>query len=328
MTLTFGLLRNTVVGVLNLRTALAAAFTVSVLGTAFLPTLASAQAPTTLAADQLIGPPVPGAKPKTYALVSAVGSQLQIVRLKFGTGSNLEPYERTQLPMPNQALNNAVLRGLDGAVGRVDPSAKRVLLHVNIPTNDTLVQSERAQAATDKLMRLLGNMPERQQWDEIIAVTPRYMRASSNRMGTQLWGIGIYVQPLDAKRNDNSGLEDTELMGFDEETNTIGAESLSSTVFVAPYSYLRFTVLDAKTLKVIRTLDRTDYRKTTNPDCTDANLFKCFTPEQHSQMIETLTERTAARGIAGVNRGGSVEMKDVRVVPAASPASPASAPAR
>jgi hypothetical protein len=272
----------------------------------------------------LIDAPKLGAAPKTYALVSAVGSQMQVVRQKTGVGSNMDPFFRTQINMPDQALNNSVLRGLDRSVGRIDPSANRVLLHASIPALDRIPQHRRAQAAADALMDQIKAMPQRQQWDEIIAVTPRYMQASSDRMGTKLWGIGVYVQPLSSGRNMAAGLEDTELMGFEEDVNTVGADMVSSGTFVAPYAYLRFTVLDAKTMKVLRTQDRTDFRKTFDKDCTDRDLFKCFDPDQYGQMIDTLAERTAARGVAGVtnaDRKGSVEVRDTKVVPNAGPAS-------
>ena len=277
---------------------------------------AAAKAPTiTLAADQLIGPPVPGAKPKTYALVSAVGSQIQIVRQKFQTGTNTEPYERSQLAIPGQALNNSVLRGLDRAVGRVDPKAERVLLHVNIPPAEQLSQYDRASAATDALLVALKNLPIRQEWDEIIAVTPRYMQGSSDRLGTKLWGIGVFVQPLQSGAK-NSAADRVDFSNTDDDVFTLGSDTAVDDTFVAPYAYLRFTVFDAKTMKVLRTLDRTDARKTAVKNCETTDLFKCFNPDQYATMIDTLAERTAGRGITGVQpRGGSVEIGETKRVP-------------
>src|SRR5260221_12066144 len=51
------------------------------------------------------------AKPKVYALISAVGSEISYVRQRLQVGSSFEPYYRNTLPVPDSAVDAAGLRG-------------------------------------------------------------------------------------------------------------------------------------------------------------------------------------------------------------------------
>ena len=69
-------------------------------------------------------------KPKTYALVSAIGSEITYVRQVKGTGSNISPYRRYPAQIPDGAIDAAVLRGLDRAIAQEDPDSKRIFLRL------------------------------------------------------------------------------------------------------------------------------------------------------------------------------------------------------
>ncbi len=264
----------------------------------------------------LIAAPVPGAAPKTYALVSAVGSVFQMVAAKYVTGSNIDPFRRLQLPVKDQALNYSVLRGLDRAVAQVDPGAKRILLTVPAADIEGLGQSQRAQAVSDDLLKRLQGFEQRMAWDEIIAVTPRYQHSGTSRMGDKLWGIGAYIYALESANiaGDNESGSSAIDIDITEDVRTPDQKRTTSKNYVAPYAYLRFTVYDAKTLKVLRTVDRLDARKMADPKCAATNVFNCFTPDQYAVMLDSIAETTAAAGIAG-KVTGRVEMSDVKVVP-------------
>lgn len=261
--------------------------------------------------DSLIAPAVPGAKPKVYGLVSAVGAQLHVVRLREQAGSNMEPYVRNRVDIPDQRLNFTVLRSIDQAVARVDPQAKRVLMQFASPNLDAWPANSRHEGAARALFAALKDVPARMEWDEIIAVTPRYAQLGENRMGDKLWGIGLYVQPLESNRI--SGLDGfAEFIDSAEDTVSTKGELSSATTFVAPYAYLRFTVLDAKTLQVLRTYDRLDSRKIADQKCAAIDVFKCFDAEQFGTMVEKITERAAVRGITGGK--GLVDMPEPKRV--------------
>jgi hypothetical protein len=300
--------------------ALAGASLVAVAQTA--PVIPKGNAPTN--SDlQLIDPPVPGAAPKTYALVSAAGSTLNMVSARYQTGSNIDPFNRRQIDVGSQALNNVVLVGLDKAVERIDPSAKRVLVGVSSPDLVSVTHNKRADAAAQDMLNKLQAFDERKQWDYIIAVTPRYQHSGFNRMGDKLWGIGVYVHELESANMSGSGMDlpvDMETFAPVEEemaTPTAGVRAKSNK-FLAPYAYLRFTVYDAKTLQVLRVLDRLDARKTVNPDCDALKMSDCFSNSQLMAMVVAQTERSVSAGVTG--KTGIVEVKDAKIVSPAQPA--------
>ncbi len=275
-------------------------------------TSALAAVPEVAAPKSLIIPTAPGAKPKVYGLVSAVGAQLNIVRQKQQAGSNLDPFERNILSVPDQRLNFTVLRAVDRAVARVDPQAQRVMMQFAAPTLDGVAQNQRHEVAAKALFDALKGVSERQQWDEIIAITPRYSQLGEGRMGNRLWGIGLYVQPLGS--NSITGQDGFgEFIDSEEDTVSTKGEMASATTFVAPFAYLTFTVLDAKTLKVIRVVETLDSRKVADKNCEALDVFKCFDAEQYGTMVERIAERAAVRGVTGSK--GTVEMPLPTLVP-------------
>jgi hypothetical protein len=267
----------------------------------------------------LLEPLKPGEAPKKIALVSAVGAQFQFVGAKYSTGSNLDPYDRVQIDMDKDGLNLSVLRGLDRAVARVQPTSERYIIAVPAANLKGLSQGQRARAVADDLLKRLQGLQERKDWDYIIAVTPRYAHSGTNRMGDKLWGIGAYIYGLESARRtsgDNlTSFEAMEAAGGEDVRQLDGKGTTNSPQFVAPFAYLRFTVYDAKTLNVIRSVDRLDSRKMGSRDCTSNHVYNCFNPKQYAEMIDGIAERSAVAGIIGKIEG-RVEVGDTKVVPA------------
>src|SRR5476651_2124019 len=136
------------------------------------------------------------AKPKVYALISAVGSEISYVRQRLQVGSNLEPYYRSTLPVPDSSVDTAVLRGLERAILQEDPDAKRVYLRLAPTEVRDVLPYKRGDVVPERALAALARMPDRKDWDRIILVTPSYLGAEREGMGTKLHGIGVYVQPL------------------------------------------------------------------------------------------------------------------------------------
>ncbi len=263
-------------------------------------------------AETLVAPAAAGAKPKVYALVAAVGSQLNVVHLKRGVGSNLDPYTRTSIAVPDQRLNFVVLRAVDRSIAKVDPQSTRVMLQFSEPDLTLFPHNQRHAASATALLAAMKSLPDRSNWDEIVMITPRYARTGSDLMGNKLWGVGVYVQPLASDASTESS-DLANLLAAEADTVSSRGEMDSSSTFVAPYAYLSFTVLNAKTLEVVRKVDRLDSRKVNDKDCESVDLFKCFDADQHGAMIERMVERAASRAVTGGN--GSVEMPSPKVVP-------------
>lgn len=248
--------------------------------------------------------------PRTFALVSAVGDQFQYVRQKESVGSHLENFTRQTLAVPDQVLNHAVLRGLDRAVAAEYPDSNRLFLAVRSDAAIASAPPQDREALTMKrVLSLLETNPARKDWDQIIVVVPKWLMSERQGMGSKLSGIGIYVQPLGPLSE--SAFEDG-LMP--DEAETTDRESTRSRRFVAPFFYVQVTTLDAKTLKIIKSESRYDFRKIVNKDSSALDVMAAFTPEQLASHVERFVETSALRSVT--NQSSSVEIGKVRTLPA------------
>ena len=276
---------------------------------------ASAQAASPAAAPSATPAAVSAsAKAKVIALVAAVGDQFQYVRQKESVGSHLEPYTRHTLQVPDQALNHAVLRGLDRAVDAEYPGSERVFMAMRPDfTMQTVLPQDREAATMRRVMDMLEKAPARADWDQIIVVTPKWLMSERQGMGGKLSGIGLYVQPLGA-------ISDVQDESMGDTVENPDRTSTTSRQYVAPFFYVQVTTLDARTLKTIKSESRYDFRKVVNREAAALDVEYAFTPEQLASTMERFVETSALRAVSETASTGTVQIGPVRAQPA--PASP------
>jgi hypothetical protein len=249
-------------------------------------------------------PALSAEKPRTHALVSAVGSDIQWVRQNNSAGTHI-PYQRHTINVPNVSIDAAALRGLDRAVASDDPDAQRVFLRLAPEMMRDLRGHERSEVLPARAMAALRAVPERETWDRIYLLTPRFFNDEREGMGAKLHGIGVYVQPL--RRNTgvmgDSGDLDTSL-GY--ETVSPKGEKRNSDTFVAPYFYTQLWIIDAKSMKVLEKKERYDYQRINDPDSNEVAI------DQLAVMMEKFVERAAARAVN--EQTGEVTVKEPRVI--------------
>lgn len=240
----------------------------------------------------------PPAKPKVYALISAVGDQLTVVTQKKVVGSNIiDNFRRDVIKVQNDAINSSVLKGLDKAIEQRDPGSKRILARLNPLEMDGVAPLERENVAMKKLLAVLEKFPQRQEWDTIVVVTPKFQFSERKGMASKLEGIGIYVQPIGS-----SELEDESGAVFDggngEETiSPDGKSRRDSKTFVAPYNYTQTWVFDAKTLKVLDKSANFEYQKIFDPMSTAINVAQSIPTEKLADLFTRFVERSMARSL-------------------------------
>ncbi len=262
-------------------------------------------------------PAAPAAAPKTYALVSAVGDQLEFVTRKQGTGSNiLDTFDRKKLTIPNHSLSTSVLRGLDKVLDDSDPGSKRVYMTL-APVELTGVRpQDRESVAIGKIVSVLEKNPQRKDWDKIIVVTPSYRYGEFNGMGTKLYGLGVFIQPLYSGKLPNSDGGEIDLDGPGEGEGVVTPEDKEtrSRRYVAPYSYTQLWVLDAKTLQVLEKNDRYDNQKIFDPTSTAINVANAVSTEVLAAKLAALVEKSASKSLAGTTVGTRVDIGEVKRV--------------
>ena len=242
---------------------------------------------------------VPASKPKVYALISAVGDQFTYVTQKVSVGSNIiDNYRREVIRVPNDAINASVLKGLDSAIAQRDPGSTRILARLNPLEMEGVRPVDREKVALKKLLETLEKLPQRQEWDTIIVVTPKFQFSARKGMGSKLEGIGIYVQPIEsAGLLDDAGIE---LLGSEgEDTITPDGKQTNkrSQVYVAPFNYTQTWVFDAKTLKVLDTSARYEFQRIYDPESTAVNVANSIPVAKLAEIFTSFVERSTARGV-------------------------------
>ncbi len=252
--------------------------------------------------------------PKVFALVSAVGDQFQYVRQKESVGSHLDPFVRNTLTVPDHALNNAVLRGLDRAVATEYPESQRIFMAMRPDAGlQNALPQDREALSMRRVMEMLEKHPQRKDWDQIIVVVPKWLMAERLGMGSKLSGIGLYVQPLGAELDTSGDL-------VDDSVEDTAREQVRSRRFVAPFFYVQVTTLNAKTLQVIRSDSRYDFRKIVDKESTALDVAAQFTPEQLASHMQRFVETSALRAVSEKAETGTVQIGPVKTVVEPAPA--------
>lgn len=263
--------------------------------------------------------------PQTVALVAAIGDRVEVVRqLKLSSG-HAEPYRRKTLQVSGQALNYAVLRGLDKALAEEEPDARHVLLQWDMPADvaDKLAKASagaRQDIVLVALVEHLRSLPERQAWDRIEAIVPAYTDLEMQGLGSKLGGIGFYVQPLARQDFDMDGMADGSVGMVNSETegdyrtvNPRTGETSHASTFVAPFMYFERVTFDAKSMALIKRERHLDHTKYADPDATALDVGSQMNGAALIGKLVESVERSAYRSIRPVT--GEVTVTDPKVLP-------------
>ncbi len=251
-----------------------------------------------------------------FALVSAVGDQFTYVRQKESTGSNIiDNNIRSNIKVPSNGLNMAVLRGLDTGITAAHPDSEKIYIALNATEMKDVLPQNREAVAIGKIVSELEKRPERATWDKIIVATPKYLQSERSGMGPKLHGLGVYVQPLTGgSLQGENGEQDIDVSGQGESdtTNPEDGKKNKSKVYVAPFSYIQVYVIDPKTMKVIEKIARHDFTKLNDPNSTVLDVGKSIPIDVLASRMTTLIERSAARAVGESEVGVTVTIQEVK----------------
>lgn len=238
--------------------------------------------------------------PKTIALVSAVGDQINYVRQRMQTGTLFEGYRRANLKIDDRSIDAAVLRGLDRVIARRHPDSQRVFLRLASGQLDGVRPEHRERVALEKLRGELAKLPQRANWDQIIVLTPYYRLSEMRGLAGKLHGVGVYVQGLDTNVDDAGNPVTGGALSVEGAETKLpdGTPGYRSSKYIALYAYTQIWVLDAKTLAVIKNEPWMFDEKIYDPQSPALDVSKMLSPEQLAERFEAFTERAAGRALA------------------------------
>lgn len=244
---------------------------------------------------------------KVYAIASAIGDQLNYIVAKQRVGSNLDPYDRTTLRIPDYTLDAIVMRGIDRVVARRFPDTDRVFMRLKPSQLEGVSPADRERVAFERLSVALEGMPERAQWDRIVVVTPHYHGFERAGLGSRMHGVGVFVQGL----NDDSARS----QGFYEVIEPDGAPGrMRKNNYIALYYYAKLFILDAKTLEVLEEAPWLIDEKINNTSSDAIDIAKSLTVEQLSSRLEVFAERASGEALSKTLKG-TVVPGDIKPVP-------------
>jgi len=274
----------------------------------------------------------PAAKPRTFALIAAMGDQFSIVSEEESVGSRLKGYKRSTETVPDNLLNVLALQSLDKVVAQLHPGSQRDYLSLDTRKMGIGLPSQREARLISDIQARLGEMSsqQRRKWDLILVATPTYVRSDLNGMAPKLEGFGVYTQPLAGGSFSfpTDGAVDAMASPLIEHnfSNQHREDALSpdnkpvkAKTYVAPFSYVKIWILDPDTLAVIDEQKRYQNQKIADPttDSLDINqtISKQFMAKQMIALIENSiqsavleSEKNGARGTVEV--GAIKEKKD------------------
>lgn len=261
-------------------------------------------------------------KPSVIAMVATVGDQVSYSCQRSSAGTNIDPTYRKTVAIPTQALNAAVLKGLDRALEREEPGSKRFFLlwHTPADTAEALKAAygeQRNVLLLEALLAQLRPLPQRMEWDRIEAILPRYARTEVDGMGTKLGGIGFYVQPLKDLRVEFQEDGETVTIEADGSSRTIDPKTGKKgnyTTIVAPYFFFDRITLDARTLQVLARTAHFDNVKYHDPNSTAIDVADQMPVAEMFTRLATLMEQSAYRSVRGMRL--DVQVSPLQVVPA------------
>ena len=176
---------------------------------------------------------------RKYAAMSLLGDQIEVVFARMQTGAAVAPRNvHEKVPIPDATFDHSVLRELDRIVSARRGARPLTLLAAKDPQlfalQERLVETN---AGIAELLEPIKKITDAQQVTHLLLVTKyrhdALLRLRSSSVGSgQLTGLGYYM---------------------DKTTGTRRADTMErGTGILAPYAYFRISLVDMRTLKILR----------------------------------------------------------------------------
>ena len=226
--------------------------------------------------------------PRTYAVLSLIGDKINIVGHQATVGSKMDRNRHGTMVVEARALDDTAVIAASDAIGRFDPRASIVMLSSNDPALYEL-QSElfEPQEKSRALLESAIAVPARSQHATHVVLIRKHrsdalMRLDRLYVGSgKIEGVGFYV--------------DANLVTTNSDTHAQGRG------FLAPFAYIKVTLIDAQTMAIIReqTVEESMALSTARAEGS-LNPVDVLTPAQKTSALRSMIVRATARGVADV----------------------------
>jgi hypothetical protein len=249
-----------------------------------------------------VEPPVPE-KPRTYALLGAIGSRFEVMHAEQQTGSHIPAWRRQAYAIGGNMLNRLALQGLDRAVASYAPDSRRIYLSMTP-----------ARPEIEIVIAELRKM-DRAGWDRIMVALPAYRYHDEAGLATRMRGFGLLAQPL---CQSDASFDGTRIgscnHGFRPPSgpmaHTPSGQDIAANSFAAPYAFVEIVTLDPKTLAVIDRSANYGHRKLADDTAKLDGIIDGSNKEFLARQIVEVVQASTAEAMANGILKGSVDVLD------------------
>jgi len=193
----------------------------------------------------------PESRPKTFALVTALGSQVQLVQRRL-PGARWYSYQRTTIASSEAGVDTAALRGLEAAIASAEPRGSRQRLALTIGQSALWRWRGSLDSPLANVLDQLRAMPERAVWDEVLLVTPMLVDQPIGVPPVRR-GAGIFTDMVAATDDTDNRATDAQKATVSVHVNAkvwrvdaktlvaMGSEAVASTLMLDPLDGARAT---------------------------------------------------------------------------------------
>jgi hypothetical protein len=223
-----------------------------------------------------------------YAVLSLIGDNLTIVQFSTTTGTMLNKTPRTLIPVKTPMLDDVALLAVEEAVKRADTGARLDLLSSSDPVlyqfqNGLFSATGDSATVQSALRSVLKNSTA----DRLILVSKHRADAHFQLVDSligegKLEGLGYYIDNTISLKMVDSGATD------------VG--------FLAPFAYLKVSLIDASSLLVLRTKLVSESEIIANAGSIDAplNAWQVLTQKEKIEHTTKLIQRAIRLAIPDV----------------------------
>ncbi len=231
--------------------------------------------------------------PQEYAVLSLIGDNLTVAQFSTTTGTIVNKTPRILVPVKTPILDDVALLAVEDVVKKTDAGARLDLLSSNDPVlykfqNDLFNNTGDSAAAQTALRTVLKNTTA----ERLILVSKHradaYFRLVGSQIGEgKLEGLGYYIDNTVSIRMVDSG------------ATGVG--------FLAPFAYVKVSLLNARTLQVLRTKSIIESEVIANAGSAEANLSAWQVLSQQKKIDHTteLIRRVIQQAIPDIFGSGA-----------------------
>jgi TPR repeat protein len=219
---------------------------------------------------------------RTYAVLSLIGDKLSIVGYVMTTGSHADRNRHDTITLNNRELDDAATLAASNAVKRLDARAATVLLASSDPRlyelQDKLFEQQDQSIA---LLESVKAMIESQHATHLVLITKHrgdaQLRMAKEYVGSgMIEGVGFYL--------------DAALRTMDSDTAAVAKG------FLAPFAYIKVTLVNAKTMAVIREQNADESTTLSTARAKGSlNPWDALTPAQKVTALQNMISKAIAR---------------------------------